>query len=83
MWTIDELKQYFTRKGIPEQAYSFYAEVDDAICLSKFDAEWLVYYSERGSKRELGWGKSEAQALEIMKLFVLESSGKLAVKDVT
>ena len=36
-------------------------------------AEWLVYYSERGHVSALAWGKTEAQALNVLKLYLLEA----------
>ena len=77
MWTTEQLQAFFERNGIPSNSYAFYSEEDEAICIDKVGSEWRVYYSERGSKNELGWGKSESQALDIMKLFVLEASGRL------
>ena len=72
MWTIDKLQSYFERKGIPAHYYSFYEEKDDSFCLSKENSFWLVYYSERGKRKELGLGKNESQGLNILRLFALE-----------
>lgn len=72
-WTINELADFFNKKNIPADLYSFYSEKDDAFCIEKTHDEWLVYYSERGQKNELGWAKNEAQALGLLKLFVLEA----------
>ncbi|NHR08734.1 hypothetical protein HA052_26455 [Chromobacterium haemolyticum] len=72
-WTQQELIEFCNRKNIPLDAYSFYKDQDDSFCLEKIGGEWLIYYSERGSKNELAWAKSEAQALNILKLFLLEA----------
>ncbi|MBM9947312.1 hypothetical protein JTL86_33695 [Pseudomonas aeruginosa] len=71
-WNIEELVTFFERKGIPPSAYSLFKDSDETHCLIKQGDEWLVYYSEKGKRNELGWGKTEAQALNILKLFVLE-----------
>jgi hypothetical protein len=76
-WTVSELRAFFDRKGIPPNAYAIYADVDESYCLAQEGNEWLVYYSERGNRNHLGWGKTESQALNILKLFVLEGCGKL------
>lgn len=72
-WTIQQLSDFCNRKNIPPDSYSFYKDKDDAFCLDKFGDEWLIYYSERGTKNELVWAKNEGQALNILKLFLLES----------
>ena len=74
--TISELVEFFHREKIPDDAYSLYAEKDDAYCLARQDNEWLVYFSERGSRYELGWGKTEAQGLNLLRLFVLNGLGR-------
>ena len=74
MWTIDKLRQYFKDQGIPESYFGLYRDVDDAFCVEKRGDEWLVYFSERGKRRELGWGKTESQALDILRLYVVEES---------
>ena len=71
-WSTEQLQAFFLRKGIPESAYSFYADRDECYCIVRERDEWLVYYSEHGQRNELGWGKSESQALNLLKLFVLE-----------
>ena len=75
-WTIQELAKYFSKLGISESLYSFYKEKDDAICLDRRNQEWLIYYSERGHIDELAWAKTESQALDVMRLYVLSHSGK-------
>lgn len=72
MLTIDKLINYLNKQNVPEYAYGIYQEKDDAICVDKVNGEWLVYYSERGVRNELGWGKTEPQALNILRLFLLE-----------
>lgn len=76
-WTVSELLAFFDRKSVPRDAYAIYADADESYCLVQEGNEWLVYYSERGSRNHLGWGKTEAQALNILKLFVLEGCRKL------
>jgi len=75
-WTPELLKEFLERKGVPQGSYSFYKDKDESFCVIKVGEEWLVYYSERGSKNELGWGKSEHQALGLLKLFLLEAFNK-------
>lgn len=72
-WTADELLEFLDRKKIPAESYSFSKDKNDAFCIEKVGDEWLVYYSERGAKNELGWAKSEGQALNLLKLFLLEA----------
>jgi hypothetical protein len=72
-WTTTEVASFLAWKNVPADAYSFYAQRDDAICLDKIDDEWLVYFSERGTRRELAWADSEAQALDYLRLIVLEA----------
>ncbi|SDY89791.1 MULTISPECIES: hypothetical protein [Collimonas] len=72
-WTKQELIDFCIRKNIPAESYSLYADKDEAFCLDKFGEEWRIYYSERGQKNELAWAKNEAQALNILKLFLLEA----------
>ena len=72
-WTIQQLVDFCNRKNIPPDAYSFYNDKDDAFCLDRVGDEWLIYYSERGTRNELAWAKNEGQALNILKLFLLES----------
>lgn len=79
-WTVSELRAFFDRNGIPRNAYAIYADADEAYCLAQEGNEWLVYYSERGSRNHLGWGKNESQALNILKFFVLEGCGKLCLE---
>ena len=75
-WTVSELVAFFERQEIPHDAYSIYADADESHCLVRDGKEWLVYYSERGIRNHLGWGKTESQALNILKLFVLEGEGR-------
>ena len=72
-WTQQELTEFCERKNISPELYSFYKDKDEACCLDKIGNEWLIYYSERGRREELAWAKSEAQALDIPKLFLLEA----------
>ena len=72
-WTVDQLLDFLDRKKIPADAYSFNKDKNDAFCIEKVSDEWLVYYSDRGVRNELGWAKSEGQALNLLKLFLLEA----------
>jgi len=72
-WTAQELNDFLNRKNISADSYSLYSDKNEAFCIAKIGDEWLVYYSERGSKNELAWAKSEAQALNVLKLFLLEA----------
>jgi hypothetical protein len=72
-WTEQELVDFLNRKNISADSYSLYGDKSDAFCIDKIGDEWLVYYSERGSKNELAWAKNEAQAFNLLKLFLLEA----------
>lgn len=72
-WTQQQLIDFCNRKNIDPGSYSFYKDKDEAYCLDNVGGEWLIYYSERGVKNELAWAKSEGQALNILKLFLLEA----------
>jgi hypothetical protein len=37
------------------------------------EGEWRIDYSERGVTNELAWVKNEEQAINILKLFLLEA----------
>jgi len=75
-WSVEELTAFFARLGIPRNAYSIYTDQEESYCVVREGSEWLVYYSERGCRNHLGWGKTESQALNILKLFVLEGVQK-------
>jgi hypothetical protein len=72
----DDLIAYLARIGVPNHAFSIYEDRDEAYCVERVGGEWMIYYSERGVKNQLGWAKSEDQAMDILKLFVLEGYGK-------
>jgi hypothetical protein len=76
LWSVGELIAFFDRKGIPRRSFAIYTDQDESYCLVREGEEWLVYYSERGQRNHLGWGKTESQALNILKLFVLEGCTK-------
>ena len=76
-WSKVVLREFLDGKGISPNSYSLNFDKDEAFCINQVGGEWLVYYSERGERNELGWGKSEAQALNILKLFVLEAAQKI------
>lgn len=71
-WSVEELIAFFDRLEIPKNAYSIYSNQDESYCVVREGSEWLIYYSERGRRNHLGWGKNESQALNLLKLFVLE-----------
>ncbi len=71
-WSEEGLCAFLDRQGVPRKSYSIGKDQDESYCLVPEGNEWLVYYSERGRRNELGWGKSEDQGLNLLKLFVLE-----------
>ncbi len=71
-WSRQQLCDFFDHQGVPRNAYSIGEDQDESYCLVQHGSEWLVYYSERGHRNELGWGKTEDQGLNLLKLFVLE-----------
>lgn len=72
-WTTHEMIEFLNRKNISTDSYSFYKDKEEAFCIDKIGEEWLIYYSERGGRNELAWAKNEAQALNVLKLFLLEA----------
>lgn len=76
-WTQQGLTNFLNENNIPKESYSFYKDKDDAFCLHKISGEWVICYSERGCKYELGWAKNEPQALNLLKLFLLEAYKKI------
>lgn len=73
MWTIDLLEDFFSGNGVNPSAYSFYSVKEDTFCILKKGDFWKVVYVERGTPRDLGFGDNESQALNLLKLFVMES----------
>lgn len=73
-WTQQQLTELCDRKNISREFYSFCSDKDEAYCLDKIKNEWLIYYLERGRRNELAWAKNEAQALKILKLFLLDEN---------
>lgn len=71
-WSAEKLRTFLDDRDVPRTAYSIGADQDESYCLVRQGNEWLVYYSERGQRNELGWGKNEDQGLNLLKLFVLE-----------
>ncbi|WP_156116563.1 hypothetical protein [Massilia sp. 9096] len=69
--SIEKVTKYLTEKKIPEDAYAFYSDREDAFCIDKVGEEWLIYYVERGKRIELAWGKTESQALDVLRLYLL------------
>lgn len=78
--TVEQLCNFLDSLGIPRDAYSVSGHLDDAYCVVKVGQEWLIYYSERGSRDELAWAKSYSQALNILRLFVMNGFEKFAMK---
>lgn len=76
-WTQQQLIDFFNRKNIDPDSYSFCEDKDEAYCLEKIGDEWSIYYSEKEGRNELAWAKSESQALNILKLFVFEAHNSL------
>lgn len=72
-WTVQGFIDYCNRKNISPEFYSLYSDKDEAFCLERQGDEWRIYYSERGTKNDLAWAKNEAQALNVLKLFLLEA----------
>jgi hypothetical protein len=72
-WTPEELITFLEKRGIPQSSYSIGSDRDEAYCLVREGQEWLVYYSERGNRNHLGWGKTEHQGLNLLQLFLLEA----------
>lgn len=73
MWTIDLLEDFFSRNGVQPNAYAFYSAKEDAFCILKEEDFWKIVYVERGGSRVLGFATTESQALNLLKLFVMES----------
>lgn len=76
-WTAQKLVAFFEDHKISNNSYSIYADQDESYCVVREGEEWLIYYSEKGGRNHLGWGKNEPQALNILKLYVLEGCKKL------
>lgn len=80
MWTVDNLRQYLKDQGVPDDCFGLYQDKDDAICVEKRGNEWFVYYSERGEKSDLGYCKTESQALDVLRLYVIEEWKKMGCR---
>lgn len=78
--TAEQVCNFLDSLDIPRDAYSVSGHLDDAYCVVKVGEEWLIYYSERGSRDELAWAKSYPQALNILRLFVMNGFEKFAMK---
>jgi len=78
--TAEQVCSFLDSLGIPPDAYSLSGHLDDAYCVVKVGQEWLIYYAERDSRNELAWAKSYPQALNILRLFVMNGFGKFAAK---
>lgn len=73
MWTIDLLESFFSSRGVRPSAYAFYSTKEDAFCTLKDEAFWKIVYVEHGESRVLAFANTESQALNLLKLFVMES----------
>lgn len=72
-WTKEQLAGFFDRANIRPDSYSLSGDKDEAYCITQVGHEWVVYYCERGMRNELAWGKTESQALDVLKLHLLEA----------
>ncbi|HEY0894331.1 MAG TPA: hypothetical protein VGE32_14820 [Cellvibrio sp.] len=73
MWTTDLLEKFFNNNGVSPTAYAFYSTKEDAFSILRDKDLWRIVYMERGVENVLGFAVSESQALNLLKLFVLES----------
>ena len=73
MWTVDLLEKFFNANGGNPMAYAFYSTKEDAFSILRDKDLWRIVYVERGEENVLGFAESESQALNMLKLFVLES----------
>jgi hypothetical protein len=72
-WTKEKLMEFLDRAKIRPDSYSLSGDKDEAYCIAQAGNEWVVYYSERGRRNELAWGKTEDQALDVLKLYLLRA----------
>lgn len=72
-WTNEQLLAFLDRAKIRSDSYSLSGDKDEAYCITQVGGEWVVYYCERGMRNELAWGKTESQALDVLKLYLLEA----------
>jgi hypothetical protein len=73
MWTTDLLEKFFNKNGVSPASYAFYSTKEDAFSILRDKDHWRIVYVERGAQNVLGFADSESQALNLLKLFVLES----------
>ena len=73
MWTTDLLEKFFNKNGVSPTAYAFYSTKEDAFSILRDKDLWRIVYMERGVENVLGFAVSESQALNLLKLFVMES----------
>lgn len=69
-WTVDSLVVFFGRRGVPDDAYSIYADRNESYCLAKVG--WRMACLLLRVRSHLGWAKNEPQALDLLKVFVLQ-----------
>lgn len=73
MWTKNSLADYFSNNKISPDVYSLLGQKENAFCIDCENDLWFVFYIERGVRTNLGSAESESKALNILKLFVMES----------
>ena len=66
--TVDDLGALFRSNGVPDDAYVLDGGLGAGECygIENAGGEWIVYYSERGSKNELKRTGSEDAACRLM-----------------
>ena len=66
--TVEELKKRLEADNIPRDMYSLLIGgfPNESFCLVKNEANWEVYYSERGNKRGAKHFEKEAEACEYL-----------------
>ncbi len=64
--TLNELKNVVAKnEKIPTDSYSFEGGLpNEALCISRHEDNWEIYYSERGKKTNLMIFNTESEACE-------------------
>lgn len=76
-WTKKQLLEFLERADIRQDSYSLSGDKNEAYCIAQVGSEWAVYCFERGVRNALAWGKTESQALDVLKLYLLEAHGQI------
>ena len=73
--TVDDVGLLFRRNAVPSDYYVLDGGLGAGECygIEPRDGEWVVYYSERGSKNELRRTPSEDAACRLIVEYVSES----------